>query len=292
VVDNIGIPVKGLFVLMLCFGIAIGPVNLWLLTRWKRRIWMLWTVPVISATTCAAVFGFMILVEGWSGHLRTEAITVLDQTNHRAATIGWTAFYTPLTPGDGLRFEHDTELSFQHADNLHAYGRGGGRACSLDWTDGQHLARGWVSARVPSHFKLRKNEVRRERVTVRRARDGSLSAVNGLGADVRQLWVADEKGNLYRCGPVEAGKSARLEATGEKLDAGKEQLRPLRDLYTRHWTDAAKELRSTPLGHLPTLGYVADVEGAPFVEDGLRGASDRKTSSLVIGLLKEIENEG
>ena len=50
------VPVRGLFVLVCVFGIGIGPANLWLLSRYKRRIWLWWNVPVLSLLTCLAVF--------------------------------------------------------------------------------------------------------------------------------------------------------------------------------------------------------------------------------------------
>src|SRR5205807_2362189 len=102
-------------------------------------------------------------------------------------------FYSPLTPGDGLHFGPETELTFQGGEDIYygkrGYGyeeepRGGGKAFTLDWSIDQHLARGWVSARLPAHFRLRKSEVQRERVTVHRDKDGNLSAVNGLGAEI------------------------------------------------------------------------------------------------------------
>ena len=64
---------------------------------------------------------------------------------------------------------------------MYGYGGGGGSARTLDWTGGQHLTSGWVSARVPAHFMLRKSEPRRERVEVSRNDEGELVAVNGLG---------------------------------------------------------------------------------------------------------------
>ena len=78
---------------MIVFVIVIGPVNLSLLSRWKRRLWLLWTVPAIAGITVAAVFGYMLVAEGWSRHIRTDIITVKDETTGRATTIGWTAFY-------------------------------------------------------------------------------------------------------------------------------------------------------------------------------------------------------
>ena len=48
----------------------------------------------------------------------------------------------------------------------------------------QHLAHGWVSARVPSHFHVRKTEARRERIQVI-SDNGQLKVVNSLGAPIK-----------------------------------------------------------------------------------------------------------
>ena len=60
VVEDRGVPVRALFAAMLVFAVLIGPVNIKLLARKKRRLWLLWTVPVFSLLTCVAVFGFML----------------------------------------------------------------------------------------------------------------------------------------------------------------------------------------------------------------------------------------
>ena len=110
VVERIGIPVRGLFVLMLAFVVVIGPINLIWLARRRKKIWMLWTVPVIALVACLAVTGFALLGEGLDATSRTEALTILDESSHRATTIGWTAFYAPIAPSEGLHFSYDTEL--------------------------------------------------------------------------------------------------------------------------------------------------------------------------------------
>src|SRR5262249_7915405 len=210
-------------------GLGIGPVNLVVLSRKKRRIWMLWTVPVISLLTCVAVFGYMLLVEGWEGHLRTEGVTILDESAHRATTLGWTGFYSPFTPSDGLSFGADTELSPQIEDD-YSY-RSGGTARTIDWTSEQHLGTGWASARTPAHFMVRKSEKREERVTVDREAGGTLAMVNGLGEEIAQFWYADEQGRIHTAGPVPAGSQAALTPAGDQVNAGM-GLRGWRQLYT------------------------------------------------------------
>ena len=208
VVDDFGVPVRGLFLLMLVFAIVIGPVNLIVLSRKRRRIWMLWTVPVISLTTCFAVFLYATFAEGWNRYIRTEGLTILDQRVNRATSIGVTAFYSALTPGDGLHFGYETELTSQTfaATPLPR---------TVDWTHDQHLGRGWIAARVPAHFKVRKTEVRRERITVRRVEGARLNIVNGLGTDIDQFWLADTDGTIYFGGSISAGSEVELEPRQE-----------------------------------------------------------------------------
>lgn len=280
VVDDIGIPVRSLLVLMIVFVILIGPVNLWVLARYQRRIWMLWTIPAISLVTCLAVFGCMLIVEGWQGHLRTETITILDQGTKRATTIGWTAFYSPLTPGDGLHFSRATELAPQRAE---PWWHGAGTACSIDWTQDQHLTRGWVAARVPAHFMVRKSETRHERVTLLWAPGDSWVMVNGLGEDVRQFWFADREGNLYGADKVPAGGQATLTSLKRSLPAGRESRQAI---YQSDWLERMQSIPRNPDRVLAPGTYLAVLDGAPFLEDGLRNAKTRKRRALVLGILE------
>ena len=76
-----------------------------------------------------------------------------------------------LTPGDGLHFSFDTEVIPMRMNE----GRNAGvRSCTIDWSRDQHFAAGWVEARVPAHFKVRKSETRLERIAIHREADQSL----------------------------------------------------------------------------------------------------------------------
>ena len=82
-------------------------------------------------------------------------------------------------------------------------GGGDGGARAVAWDDGQHLSRGWLRARLPAYFIVRKSEPRRERVNLRGQSGGEgqttprLEAVNGLGVDLESLSVADATGRVY-----------------------------------------------------------------------------------------------
>jgi hypothetical protein len=282
VVDELGVPVRGLFALMILFSIALGPVNLVVLARKNKRIWMLWTVPALSAVTCLAVLGYMIIAEGWQGHARVGGITFLNEIDHRATTLGRAAFYSPLTPGDGLRFSDETEVQMQGGDvgTLSS-------SCTVDWTNGQHLARGWVTARVPAHFMLRKSELRRERLNVRREADGSLGLVNALGADIKALWVADENGQIYEAGSIAAGERATLQPSRKGRVKGWPN-EAWRSLYSNgDWATTNANAAKRPQEHLGPGTYLAVVDGSPFLEQPLRGAAVRTSDSVVLGVLAD-----
>jgi hypothetical protein len=283
VVERIGIPVRGLFVLMLMFVVVIGPINLIWLARKRKKIWMLWTVPAIALVTCLAVTGFALFSEGVSATSRAEAFTILDESSHRASTIGWIAFYAPITPSEGLHFSYDTELTPVTPQTWGYYGRGGGGGGrTIDLSTDQHLDSGWVTARAPAYFKFRKGETRRERLTIRQEGDGAISVVNGLGADLRELWLADRGGKVYSAGGIRAGAEAKLSLTNRKLA---DYRAGMRELFTSNdWPGKIKEVELNPQRFLAPGCYLATLDAGPFVEEGLKNVGTRKGRALVYGI--------
>jgi len=284
VIERLGIPVRGLFVLMLMFVIVIGPINLIWLARRRRKIWMLWTVPAIALVTCLAVTGFALFGEGVSAMSRAESFTILDESSHRASTIGWTAFYAPITPSEGLHFSYDTELTPVTQEMGYSYRRGGNR--TTDLSNDQHLDSGWITARVPVYFKFRKSETRRQRLTIRQDGDGAISVVNGLGADVRELWLADRDGKVYSASGIRAGAEAKL---SPKNLGPVENKAGLRELFTADdWLGKMKEVDANPQRFLAPGCYLAKLDAGPFVEEGLKNVATRKGRALVYGISEPI----
>jgi hypothetical protein len=284
VIDDLGIPVKGLFLLMFVFTLGIGPINILVLAKLKRRIWLLWTTPVLSLFTCLTVFGYMLISEGLSGQLRSETLTLLDETTHRATTIGWTGVYSPLTPSDGLHFSRETEVVPQR---YYEDRDGGARSCTIDWSQDQHFISGWVEARVPAHFKVRKSELRRERVSLQREQDGRWSMVNGLGKDIRRFWYADAKGQIHSADNIGPGARAMLALTE------KESLAPtanVKDVFPfTSWTTKITDLTEHPQRYLRLGLYLAEVDDSPFLEVALPSARTRKLHALIVGFSQHVE---
>ena len=283
IVAGLAIPIRELFIAMFVFVVLIGPVNVFWLSRTKRRIWLLWTVPLFSLVTCVLLVGYMLATEGWHGHVHGYGITVLDEPGQRATTIGWQGYYCPTTPAGGLRFSRDTELTPHLAIDRALYGSVR-QPHSIDWSDEQHLTDGWVIAKVPIHFMIRRSETRRERVTLHKNNDGSLAIVNSLGADIRQFHVAAPDGKIYTASDVRAGPEVRLEPTDQRAA---NRLDKLSEAFAGIWIHWADEMVKKPEEYLRPGCYLAVLDESPFLEPGLHHTQSRKLRSVVFGILKD-----
>ena len=64
IIDDVGVPLRGMFVLMVLFAVVVGPVSMIVLGRKNRRIWLLWTVPTLSVLCSLAVVGTLLFSHG------------------------------------------------------------------------------------------------------------------------------------------------------------------------------------------------------------------------------------
>jgi hypothetical protein len=285
IVESRGIPVRGLFLVMLVFAILIGPVNIYLLTRKKRRIWLLWTVPVFSLLTCLAVVAYMTLSEGWETHVRVQGVTILDERAERAVSAGWLGIYAPITPGDGLHFieaapGQGTELTPHLKSSRPLFSQSAKRV--IDWSTDQNLSTGWVTARVPAQFLVRTSEQRPEHIVLDNDRNGGLRLVNKLGADINAIWLANDAGKIYTASAVAAGGTGELTLTTKKT-AGQEN--SVRQVFAGDWLAMVDYLATNPEDYLRPGCYIAVMEVSPFLETGLRHATT-KGRSVVCGIMK------
>lgn len=279
---NLSVPVRGIVLTMLAFVVIIGPANLIYLHRRKRQIWMLWTIPAISCVTTLFVFTYSLLREGVTPDIRISGLTILDQISHRAATIGGEAFYCPLTPSSGLHFDYETE-----ATPLVSMGYGpGGTSRGVDWSQSQHFQHGWVSARVPAYFHVRKSETSRERIEVSNE-NGTLRVLNGLGAPIKTVWVTDANMNLYEANDVAAGQKASLvlaHASRSLDQSGPDDLE--RDVGFA--AGSPDDFGERAQAYLKPNTYIAILDGNPFIENALTSspnAKHTKTMGMVFGIL-------
>ena len=285
VIESVNVPVRGMFFFLLGFSLLIGPINLIILSRMKRRIWTLWTVPCVSAITCATIFTYFLLAEGVTPTSRVESVTLLDEQSRHAVTLARTAVYCPLTPAEGLRFGHETEVT--PMVSRRNWGKGSFRR--IDWTRDQHLSGGWVTARVPMHFRIRKSEIRRERLRVSFENGGRPSVVNGFGEKIGRAVLADSSGRLYECRDVAAGSRSELTPLETPTHLSTNRLDFLRGIYqgSHKWTQTLSAITNEPSAFMAPGMYIAVLEGTPFAESGLQGNVDLKAKSVVLGILPE-----
>ena len=275
-VDQMSVPVRGFLLLVTVFALIAGPLTVVVLAKTNRRIWLLWMVPLESAIACGLVLGYSFVSEGITPTVRLAGVTLLDQERHVATTLGWAGYYCPQRPAKGLFFPDDWELQKMQ----HRYQQG---ATTVDWTRGQHLSRGWVQARVPAFFMCRRSAVRRERLECDFTGE-KVEVVNGLGADVRSLWLRDAEGHLHFAENIKAGQRTVLEAKKETTSST--QLEALHRLFKDDFKNAKTRLSQDPQYYLIPGSYIAALDGTPFMEHGLGDKKIKlKASGTVYGIL-------
>ena len=198
------------------------------------------------------------------------------------------AVYCPLTPGGGLKFGYETEVTpLVQVWNYGPFGASGTRR-EMDWTQAQHLLRGWVSARVPAYFHLRKSETRRERIELER-NGNELSIVNGLGADISRLWLANENGSVFIVmNNVGAGKKAKLSPFND-FPKVSSRLGPKGMFKEIGYTTQGVSSGRNSAEYLVPGSYIAELNDNPFLEKALSGKTKPASAqghSFVFGLLE------
>lgn len=270
VVKKLNISAGTIFFIMLVFAILIGPVNIFILSRKKRKIWLLWTVPAGALLFTLILLIYALTSETWGGHTRSCTLTVLDENTQRAISIGRLAYFYPIPPSGGLRFSPNSEIG--------TYGINySNRLYSIDWTNGQHFKSGWLIAKTPCQLTLRKNEPRRERLDINR-HNGKLTITNGLGAHIKKLTLWDFDNKRYTASEVKPG--AKIELTPTPPDGRSKT----DDLYLDFSTNTLV-LRDD--FKLKPGSYTATLSGNPFVEPGRKFSANHMDNASLVGIMRK-----
>lgn len=282
VIENLSIPVRGLLLIVLIFAVLIGPANLFFLSRKKRQIWLFWTVPLLSVIASVTVFGYAAFSEGWKGFTRVQSLTILDESENLASSIGIAAYYCPLTPQDGLHFEYETECTPQvNQDNYYREGTSGR---TVNWTSEQHLSSGWVTARIPSHFLLRKSQMRREKLVFSETSSGQCEVLNGFGTSVESLYYADGEGTVYNANNIAPGSKILMQRVDSQSIFPMQNNRTLRILFMGDWHWGIDALIKEPIPYLQPNCYIALIKEPLFIEQSLHKSKTETFESVVYGI--------
>jgi hypothetical protein len=292
-------PAKTMFLLLTVFAVGIGPVNIWMLAKHKKRIWLWWNVPVISFAACLAIFFYAMFSEGWSGRGKAVSFTILDERSHRAATIENLSYYCPLTPSSGLHFSPECEVTIIHrrhyptSSSYRDMSREDNVRRTVDWTNDQTFGSGWITARVAAGFQVRKNEDRLERLIVRKKSDDAIRVVNALGADIKKLWLADASGRVYEGPYISAGAEVEIQLPIKGARASGKGPADLRKLILR--APGEYNIDEFPFdadtSELLAPGtYLAVLSDSPFIESPMAGVSLAGSPAVVYGISKAEED--
>ena len=218
------VPAVQFGVLITLFVLAIGPLNYWLLRRWKRLHLLVVTVPLGAAAVTLALFAYALLADGLGTRVRVRSVTHLDQRSGRAVCWSRMSYYAGLSPSGGLRFPAEAAVYPLEALPPAAARNQSPQRRELAWEDDQWLQSGWLRARTPTQF-----------VTVRcRPSDRGLAiapvegdrnhveVTNRLGTPIRQLLVRTADGTCYWAEGVE--QDATVRATRIRLADAMERL--------------------------------------------------------------------
>jgi len=270
--------------ILLTFALLTGPGVVIYTSRANRRIWLLWLVPAFSLTFSVAILVFMLYSEGITPSIHCQAVTLLDQKEHQAATLGAIGIYAPLSIADGLQFDRGTEVVAMGQNHNQ-------RSCRIVWGQHQHFTSGWITPRIPAFFRLRRSEPRSERVIVTEQPQG-VEVVNMLGVPIRRLLLCDSHEKMYEAFDLKPGEKRSLTSSGQRNKADPSALAKVRQncLTAAPGWDIEKQdellLSSGPKNpYTPAASsYVARLNGCPFIENPIGyGTFKGSFTAIVVG---------
>jgi hypothetical protein len=198
-----GVPVTVILILITLFAIIIGPLNYLYLWKKSRLYLLVLTIPSIALGTSIALFAYSAVAHGFGVRSRVRSLTILDQRANRSVTNARVALYAGLAPSEGLRFSPETAVFPIWSPTTTAF-----EQASVDWSEQQHFASGWLKSRTRTQFLVTSLRDQRGRLEVT---DGEgPQAANGLEWDVRALIVCTSDGRMWFAEGLGAGETASL----------------------------------------------------------------------------------
>ncbi|MEX2310616.1 MAG: hypothetical protein WD738_23820 [Pirellulales bacterium] len=211
-VPGVGLaPVTEFRVLITLFVLLIGPVNYWLLKRWRRLHLLVLTVPLAAAIMTAALFAYATVSDGFGTTIRAHSLTTLDQRTGEAVCWARLSYYSGLAPGNGLTMPADVALyPINPAWNTSSIDANLGIKRNIVWDgDEVKLTRGWLRSRTPTQYLTIRSRKTPHRLELA-AGGGKLRATNKLGTAVDFALIVDQAGKLWIGEKLPAGSVAFL----------------------------------------------------------------------------------
>jgi hypothetical protein len=263
------LPYTVFLMLLIGFAVVLGPLNFLFLHKLRRPNLLLLTVPAVSFVASLGLFLFGIFAQGLGAKGASQSLTLLDQRGGWASTIEERATYVPLAPAPGLRPEAGT-MVFPIV--VHE-----SRRFVVEQSSGILLGAGFLPVRSqfdhvaltdrPAHLRLDFE-----------ASEGRYSVLNSLPVRIERLFLRDRAGHVHgTSSPLGPGDKIVLESMDNAVDQADATSPILHPLLTRR-------------SFLPS-SYVAEIEGAPFVDACGLEVELLHSKHVIYGILPENEED-
>jgi hypothetical protein len=301
--------------------LLIGPVNYWLLKRFKRLQLLVLTVPLAAGLATAALFAYAIVSDGFSTTVRLRSFTMLDQRTGEAASWARMSYYSGIAPADGLNMPADVAV-FPVLPSWNDASWSANRSMAWDANEAK-LTRGWLSSRTPTQYLAIRSRKTPHRLDIA-AKDGIVRVTNRLGTMIESLILIDDAGNFFGGEQLENAAKVALEPisrtqavqrfvelvrdnevdvpaalSGSDRDYGSRRGRFARRTYGRARPPVTVEqstenlanralsdlagLSGRPALEIPPRTYIAITTGGPEVETGIRHATEEASFHVTQG---------
>ncbi len=186
-------PLNAFRVLITLFVVVIGPVNYYILRRFRRIHLLVVTVPASAAAVTFALFAYAVFSDGLGTRVRVRSVTQINQATGQTECWARLSYYSGMAPGDGLTFSED--VAVYPISGLLRDGTGGGR--DLVWHKGQKLESGWLRSRTPTQYLTVRSRKSDLAIRVGQPSEAGVPVENHLGTDVEMLLLRGEGDDYY-----------------------------------------------------------------------------------------------
>lgn len=287
-VDSFSIPVSEIGVVLFLFVFLAGPFNLFILTKYNKRILLFVTVPALSFLFSIAILLYTVLSDGFRTEVRLNSFNYLDQRTGAYSSMTQMGVYARTTPRN-VQFDSNDELNISVNDispkNL---------SLVIDWTTGkQALSRIFAPVRTPAYYKTRKTGTTRLKLEFDFKAEHPY-VLNGLGKDITTLVVRDEKGGLWKAEFIAAGQKTLLVNLNKNEGNVAGALAYPYLISHRNWVARNNLLVTNAIDRsfsfdndLPNNCYVLFFNSpGPFSSKGIEYAQEKSCASILLGRFK------
>jgi len=205
-------PLNAFRVLITLFVVGIGPVNYFVLRRWRRLHLLIVTVPASAAVVTGALFAYAFYTDGLRTRVRARSVTRINQSTGRTECWCRLSYYCGMAPGRGLRFSSDTAVY----PLLAVPSERTTTQRELIWHGDQRMTSGWLRSRTPAQFLTVRSRGTNLKLGVGTPAKGRLPIENGLAVEIHNILIRDADGSFYSAERLRPDQKTEARAAGSE----------------------------------------------------------------------------